>query len=159
RQDELLRRFLSDDRRQAFDLATPPLLRVALFRIGETAHRLILSPHQRLVDGCSLPQIITGLSAHYASGSVSLKPACGYREYVKWLQQDDEVSEVFWRRFLNGVKEATPTPSVASVSGHVGESAGEVVRSLTRGRTQALGAMARRQQVSVNALVSAAWGV
>src|SRR4029077_7004447 len=69
------------------------------------------------------------------------------------------VSEVFWRRFLNGVKEATPAPSVASVSGHVGESAGEVVRSLTPGRTLALGAMARRQQVSINALVSAAWGV
>ncbi len=159
RQDELLCRFLSDDRRRSFDLATPPLLRVALFRIGDTTHRLILSTHQLLVDGCSLPQIITDLSAHYASGSVSLKPACGYREYVKWLQQDDEVSEVFWRRFLNGVKEATPAPSVASVSGHVGESAGEVVRSLTRGRTQALGAMARRRQVSVNALVSAAWGV
>jgi amino acid adenylation domain-containing protein/non-ribosomal peptide synthase protein (TIGR01720 family) len=159
RQDELLRRFLAYDRRQSFDLTTPPLVRVALFRIGDTTHRLILSTHQLLVDGCSLPQIIADLSAHYAGGSVSLKPACDYREYVKWLQQNDEVGEAFWRRLLTGVKEATPAPSLASVSGHVSEPAGEVVRSLTPGATGALGAVARRRQVNVNALVSAAWSV
>jgi non-ribosomal peptide synthase protein (TIGR01720 family) len=159
RQDELLLRFLSDDRGQSFDLAAAPLLRVALFRIGDTTHRLVLSTHQLLVDGCSLQQIISDLSAHYRGGSVNLKPACGYREYVKWLQQDDEVSEVFWRRLLSGVRDATPAPSVTSVSGHAGESAGEVVRSLTPGRTRALCGVARRRQVSVNALVSAAWSV
>ena len=80
------------------------------------------------------------------------------REYVKRLQQDDEVSEVFWRRLLNGVKEATPAPSVGSVSG-LAKPAGEVVRWLTPGRTDALDGVARRRQVSVNALVSAAWSV
>ena len=79
RQDELLRQFLSDDRCQSFDLTAPPLLRVALFRIGDTTYRLILSTHQLLVDGRSLPQIISDLSAHYSGGSVNLKPACGYR--------------------------------------------------------------------------------
>jgi peptidyl-prolyl cis-trans isomerase C len=68
-------------------------------------------------------------------------------------------SEVFWRRLLSGVRDATPAPSVTSVSGHAGESAGEVVRSLTPGLTRALCGVARRRQVSVNALVSAAWSV
>jgi amino acid adenylation domain-containing protein/non-ribosomal peptide synthase protein (TIGR01720 family) len=158
-QDRLLRSFLSSDRRKPFELDTPPLLRVALLRTGETTHRLILSTHQLLVDGWSLPRIVADLAASYSGGSGGPRPACAYREYVKWLQHDDEAGEVFWRRLLGGVKEVTPAPSVADVSGQERESPGEVVRSLTRLTTEALRAVARRQQVDVGVLVSAAWSV
>jgi hypothetical protein len=158
-QDQLMRSFLSSDRRKPFELDTPPLLRVALLRTGETTHRLILSTHQLLVDGWSLPRIFADLAASYSDGSGTARPACAYREYVKWLQQDDKAGEVFWRQLLNGVKEATPAPSVADVSGQERESPGEVIRSLTRRTTEAIRALGRRQQVDVGAIISAAWSV
>jgi Condensation domain/Phosphopantetheine attachment site len=128
-------------------------------RTGETTHRLILSTHQLLVDGWSLPRIVADLAASYSGGSGTARPAGAYREYVKWLQQDDEAGEVFWRRLLSGVKEPTPAPFVADASAQERQSPGEVVRSLTRLTTEAIRAAGRQHQVDVGALISAAWGV
>jgi non-ribosomal peptide synthase protein (TIGR01720 family) len=50
-QDSRLRRFLTEDRRQGFDLATPPLWRVCLIRLGQASYRFVWSTHHILLDG------------------------------------------------------------------------------------------------------------
>jgi len=158
-QDDRLAAFLSDDRGRSFDLASPPLLRLALLRTGDTTYRLVLSTHQLLVDRWSVPRIVADLSAYYTSGpATALPPARVYRDYVKWVQQDGDVSEVFWRRLLGGVTEPTPAPILRDPSGQP-EPAGDVVRLAAPGVTAAIRAAARRQQVTVGDLVTAAWSV
>ena len=79
-QDDRLHEFLAADHRLAFDLAAPPLMRIALLRTGETEHRMIWSTHHLLVDGWSWPLIFSELSTLYAGAArPELDPACPYQ--------------------------------------------------------------------------------
>jgi non-ribosomal peptide synthase protein (TIGR01720 family) len=164
-QDDRLRDFLAADHQKPFDLGVPPLMRIALLRTGETEHRLIWSTHHLLVDGWSWPLIFSELSALYAGeashvGSPELEAACPYREYVAWLQQHDAApDDVFWRGMLNGVVDPTPIPIVPEAVESNREGEGEVARLLTPQASAALSALARNYQVTLGAIVSAAWSV
>jgi len=135
-------------------------MRIALLRTGEAEHRMIWSTHHLLVDGWSWPLIFSELSALYAGAAPDLDPACPYREYVAWLQQHDGASdEVFWRGVLNGVVDPTPIPAVPESRDNHRETAGEVMRLMTPQASAALGALARTHQVTLGAIVGAAWSV
>ena len=45
--------YLLDDRHRGFDLAMPPLFRLALFRLNEAHYQLIWTSHHALLDGRS----------------------------------------------------------------------------------------------------------
>ena len=161
-QDQLLREFLAADHRRAFDLAVPPLMRIALLRTGEAEHRLIWSTHHLLVDGWSWPLIFSELSALYSSeaGAAGLDPACAYREYVEWLLlHDGKTDDVFWRGVLGGVADPTPIPAAPESREGAWEAEGEVGRLLSAQATASLGALARTHQVTLGAIVGAAWSV
>ncbi|MBL1121221.1 Non-ribosomal peptide synthetase module, partial [Streptomyces sp. 110] len=58
-------RWLAEDRVDRFDLARPPLLRFALFRLGEERFRLVMTNHHILLDGWSTPLVVRDLFALY----------------------------------------------------------------------------------------------
>ena len=160
-QEELRRDFLAIDQRLPFDLAAPPLMRVALLRTGDTAHHLIWSTHHLVVDGWSWPRIFSEVSALYESGAATeLGPGLPYREYVAWLLARNTASDdAFWRDLLHDVVNPTPLPLSSSAGGRRRESDGVVVRSLGAPATSAIGALARRHQVTHSAIIGAAWSV
>ena len=161
-QDQLLREFLAADHRRSFDLGAPPLMRIALLRTAENEHRLIWSTHHLLVDGWSWPLIFSELSALYAPepGAGALAPACSYREYVEWLQKHDgSADDAFWRGVLSGVGDPTPIPAAPESREGTCEAEGEVTRFMTAQTTAALGSLARNNQVTLGAIVGAAWSV
>ncbi|WP_019059449.1 non-ribosomal peptide synthase/polyketide synthase [Streptomyces prunicolor] len=148
-------RLLVQERRR-FDPERPPLLRLLLARLGPDRHRLVLSHQHLLLDGWSLPLLTAELWARY-EGRTPAAPT-PYREHLRLLAaQDPAVSTAAWAEALGGLAEPTRLAPVDPDRAAVVPSTHTV--ELDPDRTTELEAFARRQGVTVNTLVQAAWGV
>ncbi len=148
-------RLLVQERRR-FDPERPPLLRLLLARLGPDRHRLVLSHQHLLLDGWSLPLLTAELWARY-EGRTPAAPA-PYRAHLRLLAvQDPAVSTAAWAEALGGLAEPTRLAPVDPDRAAVVPSTHTV--ELDPDHTAELEAFARRQGVTVNTLVQAAWGV
>ncbi|MFI2213210.1 amino acid adenylation domain-containing protein [Streptomyces sp. NPDC020141] len=157
---EALRRVEREELARRFELHRPPLLRLLLVRLGEDDHRLVVTVHHILVDGWSMPLLVGDLLALYRSdGDASALPAVRpYREYLKWLkQQDGPAAEAAWRSALAGFEGASlvapADPSRTSVR------PGVLGVELDAAATARLTAAARRLGTTVSTLIQCSWGL
>ncbi|HVR96291.1 MAG TPA: amino acid adenylation domain-containing protein, partial [Thermoanaerobaculia bacterium] len=163
-QEARLAAFLAEDRRRGLDLAAAPLMRMALFHLGEESYRFVWTHHHILLDGWSLPILLRDFFALYEAGAqggeARLGRAHSYRDYVAWLgRQDLTQAEAYWRRTLAGFSAPTPL-GVDRTAAPAGERAqGVVTARLSAGTTEALAAFARRHQLTVATLVQGAWAL
>ncbi|WP_340054467.1 condensation domain-containing protein, partial [Pseudomonas sp. JAI120] len=141
-------------RRQGFDLAKAPLVRLVLVRTDEQRHELIYTNHHILMDGWSNSRLFGEVLQRYAG--VAVPEAAGrYRDYIGWLQQRDAgATETFWREQLSALQAPTRLGSSqpSAANGH-----GEHQLSLDRPLTGRLEAFARSNKVTLNTLIQAAW--
>ncbi|QDH64930.1 non-ribosomal peptide synthetase [Pseudomonas azotoformans] len=141
-------------RRQGFDLAKAPLVRLVLVRTDEQRHELIYTSHHILMDGWSNSRLFGEVLQRYAGVAVP-ETAGRYRDYIGWLQQRDAgATETFWREQLSALQAPTRLgrSQPMAADGH-----GEHSLSLDRPLTGRLEAFARSHKVTLNTLVQAAW--
>jgi amino acid adenylation domain-containing protein/non-ribosomal peptide synthase protein (TIGR01720 family) len=160
---ERLAAYMEETLRRGFDASRPPLLRLALIRVGEETWRFVWLHHHAILDGWSLPLLLRELLTFYEAGlggaEVELERPPEYREYIAWLaDQDLGAAEAFWRRELAGFRAPTP------LAGEGGAAAadplfGSVTDTLPRETADTLRALARRGQLTVNTLVQGAWAL
>ncbi len=150
------------DRRLGFDLGRPPLLRIALVRLGERTWRFLWSHHHLLLDGWSLARVLQEVFAGYA-GASGLPPSRPYVDYIAWLEtQDLAEAEAFWRRTLDGFTTPTPLPLTSASSALVVRgtpSYEERILGLPPATSEALEEAARRAGVTLGTVVQAAWAL
>ncbi|MBV9775389.1 MAG: amino acid adenylation domain-containing protein, partial [Gemmatimonadetes bacterium] len=156
--------FLRADRARGFELVKPPLMRFVLLRVADAEHRLVLSHHQMVLDGWSLPLVFRDIAVLYTArtgGAVpDLRPARPYRDYVGWLERRDLAhAERFWREALAGFH--APTPLGMQREAGRGAEAGlaRVARVVSPARTAAVQEMAKRHGLTMNTLVQGAWAL
>ncbi len=148
----------AEHHRQGFELASPPLLRVALVRTSEDHWHLIYTSHHILMDGWSnalvLNEVLQACKGH------ALPPVgAAFSQHIAWLQQQDPaVGEAFWRQRLAQLEEPTHLArAVAKSAAHTGAEYGELLCELDAIQTRRLTAFARAHQVTLNTLVQSAW--
>nr|WP_272918038.1 non-ribosomal peptide synthetase [Actinomadura rayongensis] len=153
-------RAAADELGRRFDPAEPPLLRFLLIRLAPEHHRLVITNHHILLDGWSQPILLHELFTVYGAGGSTdaLPPAPPYRAYLAWLgRQDGAEARRAWEEELAGLDEPTlvadPDPSREPVLPELVRE--EVPEPLTR----SLRELARRNEITLNTLVQAAWGV
>ncbi|MFI7498084.1 amino acid adenylation domain-containing protein [Streptomyces sp. NPDC049687] len=150
-----------EERSARFDLAVPPLLRVALVRAGAGRSRMVVTLHHLLLDGWSLPLVMRELWTVYAAGGRAdgLGAPVSSRPYWTWLAaQDTPAALEAWRAELEEVDEPTlvmPTEPSATVPVVLDR----VIDRVSAGLTRALERVARGAGVTVNTVVQLAWGV
>ena len=160
---ERLEEYLAQDRALGFDLKRPPLMRLALFRMGEAEHQLVWTHHHLILDGWSLSLLFRDVLALYAAHAPGETPraraAHPYRDYVEWLgRQDRSRAERFWREALAGFAAPTPLPMVQPR--RIGEEGhGGATLLLAAEGTDALREQARRRGVTLSTLVQGAWAL
>ncbi len=162
--------YLQADRRRGFDLAKPPLVRMALMRIAEDAHYLAWSHHHALMDGWSLPLLLQEVFTLYehlrrTEGAQAalppLPPVRPYRDYIAWLQaQDPARAEAFWRQALAGFTTPTRLPLDRAVRRDLaaGPRYEETIR-LPADVTAQLQSMARQERLTMSTVVQGAWAL
>ncbi|MFD8691639.1 amino acid adenylation domain-containing protein [Streptomyces sp. NPDC059651] len=160
-QDEAFARFLAEDQAARFDLAIPPLLRLALVRRGPERAELVLTAHHVLIDGWSEQLIAEDLLRLYAAGddADALPPVRSYRDFLAWLaRQDQAESARAWADELAGLDGAT-TVAPAAGSEEADSGVGEVRLVLTPQESDTLARRGAELGVTVNTLVQGAWAV
>ncbi|MFE5923837.1 amino acid adenylation domain-containing protein [Streptomyces sp. NPDC056468] len=150
-----------EERAARFDLAAPPLLRVALVREGAERSRMLVTLHHLLLDGWSLPLLLRELWALYAAGGRAdgLGAPVSSRPYWAWLAGRDTAAALeAWRAELAPVEEPTlvapaePSATASVVLDRVTDRTSvELMRALER--------VARGAGVTLNTVVQLAWGL
>ncbi|MCY0386511.1 amino acid adenylation domain-containing protein [Robbsia sp. Bb-Pol-6] len=167
-----LERFAADQLAQPFDLARPPLWRVALLRTGAARHHFVWTFHHALIDGWSAAQLLAEVLATY-EGRAPTEPAGRYRAFIAHLASGaGAASEAWWREqvaLLDGPtllgaalppartahgKTNTPAKKGADEAAHTH---GTVSLAWNAARTAALSRFAQSHHVTLNTLVQAAW--
>ncbi|NMX75563.1 non-ribosomal peptide synthetase [Pseudomonas sp. WS 5532] len=148
----------AEHHREGFELARPPLLRVALVRTAEDCWHLIYTSHHILMDGWSNALVLNEV-LQACKGQALAPVGAGFSQHIAWLQQQDPaLGEAFWRQRLAQLDE--PTHLARSVAKSPAQSAGEYGEVLCEWdaiQTQRLAVFARAHQVTLNTLVQSAW--
>ena len=167
-QEQKWQQYLDDDSRRGFDLSQAPLLRIALVRRKQDLFYFAFSRHHILMDGwCQqivMHEVVSCYEAYRQGREPRLPSPVPYREYIQWLQkQDQKKAEVFWRTELQGF--ITPT-RIGIEKRKAEEGASQKLQDygiaqLLCGRemAEALDAFARVRQLTLNAVVQGAWGI
>ncbi len=154
-------RFLVEDRRERFDLAKPPLLRMTLVLLGPDRAELVVTAHQVLFDGRSVRPLMRELLRLYTSSGEAkgLPRVSDYEDFLVWLsEQDRETSARVWAEELDGVEE--PTLLVSATTSEVDTAGiGRVEAPLPVGEARELSWRAVELGVGVNTLVQGAWAI
>ncbi|HEU4557670.1 MAG TPA: amino acid adenylation domain-containing protein, partial [Longimicrobium sp.] len=119
--ESAVRRRAGEEARRAFDLATGPLFRTALLRLGADDHVLLLSMHHIVSDGWSMGVLYRELSALYEAcrdrrESPLPELPVQYADYAVWQREqlagemlDRQLS--YWRERLAGAPELLELPT------------------------------------------------
>ena len=162
-QERRLAERVAAERTQAFDLAKPPLMRLALIRTGEEQHRLVWSHHHILIDGWSMPillkEVFTLYEAFRGAGQVHcLSPA-------RIATTSHGCKTRIWPRPRHiGAGRSPGSPalfaiSVAPAAAAPASGTAELERSLTVEETQRLTALARGAGVTISTVMQGAWAI
>ncbi|MBB1243605.1 amino acid adenylation domain-containing protein, partial [Streptomyces durbertensis] len=157
---ERTRRFIEEDRTTRFDPATPPLLRFGLLTLGADHHKLVLTTHHLLLDGWSLPLLLSELFALYerSGDERGLPTAPPYRAYLAWLADRDlPAARAAWRDHLSEL----PEPVLLAEAGRDARAAlpGQLWHELDEELSAALADAARSRGLTLNTVVQGAWAV
>ncbi|MEO6089975.1 MAG: amino acid adenylation domain-containing protein, partial [Umezawaea sp.] len=137
--------FLVRDLARGFSVLRPPLVRFAA-----AGDHLVITHHHLLLDGWSLPLLVSELFEAYGGGD--LPPAPPYRDYLTWLRgQDTEAARNAWAEALEGLAPAPPLPADGAHVEH------EAV--LPEETTARLAKVARTHGLTLNTVVQGLWAV
>ncbi|HWY29959.1 MAG TPA: amino acid adenylation domain-containing protein, partial [Candidatus Acidoferrum sp.] len=163
-QKHLFEATLQAERQRGFNLSDQPPLRVALFRLGDSACRFLWTIHHLLLDGRAVVLVLNEVFEFYEAlvrgEKLELPPLRPYREYIHWLQQQDwSAAETFWRRTLKGFSAPTPLDIARTQNSKAGPVRGEQEISLSKTLTAALKSLAKENGFTPNTLLHGAWAL
>ncbi|MDX3397372.1 non-ribosomal peptide synthetase [Streptomyces sp. ME01-18h] len=151
------------DRGRGFDPAEPPLIRLTVVRLPDDRDGLLLSYHLLLWDGWSREIVLRDLFDAYravlAGEPLDPGPAApGFEDHARALAaRDPAPSERFWARHLAGLSGPTllagPAPALPD------DLPRALAHTLTAERSDALRAAARTYGVTLNSVLTGAFGL
>jgi amino acid adenylation domain-containing protein len=155
--------WLASDRLRGFDLKVAPLLRVALFRLGDSEYQLVWTFHHLLLDMRGIVIVLNEVFAFYEAfqrgADLELPRPRPYRDHIESLRQRKSTdAETFWRQTMKGF--FAPTPLVVAHAAR--EEAGETREQethLSGPVTKALNSLAKKNHFTLNTMVQGAWAL
>ncbi|MFJ2863932.1 amino acid adenylation domain-containing protein [Kitasatospora sp. NPDC087314] len=138
------------ERERGFDLTRPPLFRLVLVLLPDSAV-LVWTFHHLLLDGWSLGRILTEIDQGYRAAldgqSDPAAPAEPFSHFVRWLRAADPApARAYWSTRLAGAATAPLTGERGGGGGErrilLGAEESEQVRELCRPRAITLGTLA-----------------
>ncbi|MBJ6764397.1 amino acid adenylation domain-containing protein [Myxococcaceae bacterium JPH2] len=147
-----------------FDLATGPLVRGTLLRLGEQTHRLLLTLHQMVADDGTarlLLRELRVLQGAFADGRVAPRPpAPTYGAFVRWEQEQvhgeaRDAQVTYWRQRLAGSMPVLDLPADRPRASIQGLSRSTLNFTLSAELTEALDRSAAESGLSLSSLLLA----
>ncbi len=159
--------FLKEDRLKGFHVSRAPLMRVAIIRLKDDAHRLVWTQHHLILDGWSVAIVLKEVLACYKGivrgADPQLPSVRPYRDFIAWLGQLDlPEAEIFWRAYLKGFATPTELPfrHLKDQEGHTRTVLpGRLTLQLSQDCTRSLKVFSSSHQLTLNTVFQGAWAV
>ncbi|TVZ40309.1 non-ribosomal peptide synthase protein (TIGR01720 family)/amino acid adenylation domain-containing protein [Alteromonadaceae bacterium 2753L.S.0a.02] len=159
---EELAALLHENRIQPFDTTIAPLMRLLLVSRENGDSVFAWTHHHALLDGWSMSVLIQDMLHTYeelASGAVQEKSVPAYKDYIRWLQaQDQKAAELFWKKQLSGIDAADALPQANSKISDVREQR-VCTQVLSVDLSQQLQTLSRESGITLSAFVQNAWAL
>ncbi len=155
--------FLAVDRARGFDLREAPLMRLALFHLGDADIQFVWSVHHLIVDGRSMNLLLREVFGHYSDDAAARDnaPAVSlpFGAYADWLQEEPmDEAKAYWRQRLEGLCEATSLPLPAPCADDAGlHDGGQLCHALDPEFTTRLSDFAEGNGLTLNIVLLGAW--
>ncbi|HEX2212627.1 MAG TPA: amino acid adenylation domain-containing protein, partial [Mycobacterium sp.] len=151
--EEEIQRLCRAERAAVGDLANQPAFRAALIRTAEDRYRLVLTNHHIVLDGWSMPIVLSEIFAGYYGQR--LPAALPYRKFISWLAERDlEAARMAWGEVLAGFD----TPTLLAPAKRFKLGARDVKSFTLSGEiTEALSELARSRHTTVNMVLQSAY--
>ncbi|MBL4674399.1 MAG: amino acid adenylation domain-containing protein [Arenicella sp.] len=161
---EAINNYLVQDRQQGFDLQKAPLIRVALFELGDLQWQVLWSRHHLLLDGWSSTRLLQEVMASYQALSkgvdinthplLNQKPA-PFSQYIEWLQkQDSSKAQHFWTDYLSDLNDS---PLISLKRDCTIQASHNI--QLSSVLSQKITGLSKQAHVTTNTVMQAAWGL
>ncbi|MBZ5536432.1 MAG: amino acid adenylation domain-containing protein [Acidobacteriia bacterium] len=164
-QEERLISYLESDRHRGFLLNEAPLMRIALFRLGDADYRCVWTFHHALLDGRSFPlvlkEVFTFYEAFCEGREITLDLPRPFGDYIRWLQsKDHSQSEAFWREMLKGFRAPTPfnVPRDSHQDSDTRNHGAQEIR-LSKELTETVNSFTQENGLTLNTLIQGAWSL
>ena len=149
------------DRSIKFDFSEGTLMRLSIYKTGETTYTFIWSYHHILMDGWCISILINDFRMLYGGlkeGKVVQLPAVKpYAHYIQWLQdRDKEAGLQYWERYLEGYEAQATLPMERSASLYRQAS---VSIKFSIEETRLLQQLSARYRTTVSTVMQVAWAV
>ncbi len=153
--EEKLKAYAEADRKQGFDLAQAPLLRLAVFRITEGAWEILINNHHITLDGWSLSVVLADVLRFYA-GEPPSQPL-PFSRYTEWLNtRSTKASLDWWEKALAGFDRPNHIDLAVTEKG---EGFGDRTINLNPDVSRKLEQTAREMRSTPSTLLQAIWGI
>lgn len=155
--------WLASDRLRGFDLKVAPLLRVALFRLGDSEYQLVWTFHHLLLDMRGIVIVLNEVFAFYEAfqrgEDLELPQPRPYRDHIEYLRQQNPADvETFWRQTMKGFIAPTPLVVAHAAREEAAETREQEIR-LPGAMTNALTSLAKESNFTLNTVVQGAWAL
>jgi amino acid adenylation domain-containing protein len=160
--------FLRADRREPFDPARPPLIRLSILCrpvAGQVvAHRAVITFHHALLDGRSMRLLVEELSRAYAAGlagqAAAPPPRPPFSEFVRWWQMADQPgAEQFWTSYLADAVLPRALPGYLGVRPNAPAEPRKLETVLSRAESDRIAETGRQLGLSSSCMLTAAWAL
>ncbi|TAK60290.1 non-ribosomal peptide synthetase [Methylobacter sp.] len=146
---------------QGFDVSRGPLSHLTLIKLAEQHYYLLWSYHHLLMDGWSLPLVLTEVAQQYqallAGQAYQPKPTRPFADYIHWLaEQDQRPSIEYWQQQLSKIQAATALPCVEQKAG---TGYADQVMVWDAQLSQDIKAFVKQQRTTLAVLLQAAWAL
>jgi len=165
-QERQMGTYLETDRRAGFDLASPPLSRFSLFRLGADRFKMIWTYHHIILDGRSrykvTQEVFNAYDAIRQGRPCAPEAAVSYIDYLLWLRTLDHSNGLaYWRKLLSGVGPSRPLPLSDPAQVAIAPNSGVGMHHfrLDAATTSKLRLLARNAGVSLGNVAQAAWAI
>jgi amino acid adenylation domain-containing protein len=163
-QDRLLRVYLQEDRSRGFDPRSDLLIRVAVFRLGESRYRFVWTWWHGVLDGRArlilLKELFSFYEAFRRGEDVDLPQPRPFTDFADWLDGVEiAAAEPFWRELLKGFDQPTPIAADRPAAAEESADFGDHELRLTEAESLPLRDFAAKHGLTMNSLVQGAWAL
>mgnify|MGYP006074556687 FL=1 len=152
-----------NDLLESFDFEHRPLVRMRITQLAEQRFAVLLSKHHLILDGWSLPVMMTELAKLYGSiqgkQSLALDEPFVWTDHLTWLaQQDIAAAKQYWKQHLIELTEPSrvqlPAPVNASIAG-----TGAIFVTLDETKNAVLDQFARSHNLTQASILMSLYGL
>jgi fengycin family lipopeptide synthetase D len=164
--EKYIESFIENDKKNSFDLKRDILIRLSILKIRKEEYKIIWSFHHILMDGWCIGILMSDFFDIYYSlkddKKIDMEPVVPYINYINWLKSKSvEKGLEYWKSYLDGYESLVMVPETKENTSDDSNTRelNSIRIKFDKNQTKIIETVAKKNQITVNILFQAAWGI